>query len=86
MLDWLYRQQPGKKFNILGCFDGDTLCGYAVTYERRANLAGAVDKPIAGLIRDLKSRGMLDDTVVVWTTEFGRTPTVPDPSRGHRSR
>ncbi|MFL6373722.1 MAG: GNAT family N-acetyltransferase [Pyrinomonadaceae bacterium] len=44
MLDWLYRQQPGKKFNVLGCFDGDTLCGYAVTYERRANLAGAVDK------------------------------------------
>ncbi|MDQ1471926.1 MAG: hypothetical protein QOJ99_3406 [Bryobacterales bacterium] len=51
-------------------------------------LAGAVDKPIAGLIRDLKSRGMLDDTVVVWTTEFGRTPTVPDPSaegRGHHA-
>jgi hypothetical protein len=51
-------------------------------------LAGAVDKPIAGLIRDLKSRGMLDDTIVVWTTEFGRTPTVPDPSaegRGHHA-
>jgi hypothetical protein len=51
-------------------------------------LAPAVDKPIAGLLRDLKSRGMLDDTVVVWTTEFGRTPTVPDPSaegRGHHS-
>jgi hypothetical protein len=51
-------------------------------------LAPAVDKPIAGLLRDLKSRGMLDDTVVVWTTEFGRTPTVPDPSaegRGHHA-
>lgn len=33
-----------------------------------------VDKPIAGLIRDLKSRGMLEDTLVVWTTEFGRMP------------
>jgi len=51
-------------------------------------LAPAVDRPIAGLLRDLKSRGMLDDTVVVWTTEFGRTPTVPDPSaegRGHHA-
>ena len=37
-------------------------------------LARNVDRPIAGLLRDLKSRGMLDDTLVVWTTEFGRTP------------
>jgi len=37
-------------------------------------LARNVDRPIAGLIRDLKQRGMLDDTLVVWTTEFGRTP------------
>lgn len=34
----------------------------------------ATDKPIAGLIRDLKQRGMLDETLVVWTSEFGRTP------------
>ena len=37
-------------------------------------LAKNVDQAIAGLLRDLKSRGMLDDTLVVWTTEFGRTP------------
>ena len=37
-------------------------------------LARNVDRPIAGLIHDLKQRGMLDDTLVVWTTEFGRTP------------
>jgi hypothetical protein len=37
-------------------------------------LAKNVDQPIAGLLRDLKRRGMLDDTLVVWTTEFGRTP------------
>jgi hypothetical protein len=37
-------------------------------------LAKNVDQPIAGLLRDLKSRGMLDETLVVWTTEFGRTP------------
>jgi hypothetical protein len=37
-------------------------------------LAKNVDQPIAGLLRDLKARGMLEETLVVWTTEFGRTP------------
>jgi hypothetical protein len=43
----------------------------------RANHAAncaQVDKPIAALIRDLKQRGMLDETLVVWATEFGRSP------------
>jgi len=39
-----------------------------------APLAKMIDKPIAGLLTDLKRLGMLDDTLVVWTTEFGRTP------------
>lgn len=38
--------------------------------------AREVDRPIAGLLHDLKSRGLLDDTLVVWAGEFGRTPTV----------
>tara|TARA_B100000686_G_scaffold275378_1_gene293910 strand:+ start:18 stop:1370 length:1353 start_codon:yes stop_codon:yes gene_type:complete len=49
-------------------------------------LAPNVDQPIAGLITDLKQRGMLDDTLVVWTTEFGRTPYQVDnnhPGREH---
>ncbi len=37
-------------------------------------LCRAVDKPISGLIRDLKQRGMLDSTLVVWASEFGRSP------------
>jgi hypothetical protein len=37
-------------------------------------LARNVDRAIAGLLKDLKMRGMLDETLVVWTTEFGRTP------------
>ncbi|HUS08600.1 MAG TPA: DUF1501 domain-containing protein, partial [Bryobacteraceae bacterium] len=37
-------------------------------------LCRAVDKPISGLIRDLKQRGMLESTLVVFTSEFGRTP------------
>ncbi len=46
--------------------------------------AKAIDKPIAGLLHDLKRRGLLDDTLVVWTTEFGRTPGQDGPKgRGH---
>lgn len=37
-------------------------------------MAESVDLPIAGLLRDLKARGLDDDTLVIWTTEFGRTP------------
>jgi len=37
-------------------------------------IAKSVDQPIAALIRDLKSRGLFDDTLLIWTTEFGRTP------------
>ncbi|MBX9584650.1 MAG: DUF1501 domain-containing protein [Gemmataceae bacterium] len=36
----------------------------------------ATDKPIAGLLTDLKARGLLDDTLVIWGGEFGRTPTA----------
>ncbi len=36
--------------------------------------AASMDQPVAALLTDLKARGMLDDTLVLWTTEFGRTP------------
>ena len=39
-------------------------------------MARSVDKPIAGLLSDLESRGLLDETLVVWGGEFGRTPTA----------
>jgi len=38
------------------------------------DLCAQADKPIAGLLKDLKRRGLLDETIVVWGTEFGRTP------------
>ncbi len=41
--------------------------------ENHSQHAKAVDKPIAGLLADLKERGLLDSTLVVWTSEFGRT-------------
>ena len=49
----------------------------------RANhrrLARECDQPIAALLKDLKQRGMLDDTLVIWGGEFGRTPTVELPT------
>ncbi|HEY6166847.1 MAG TPA: DUF1501 domain-containing protein, partial [Verrucomicrobiae bacterium] len=36
--------------------------------------AGMADQPIAALLKDLKQRGMLDETMVIWASEFGRTP------------
>ncbi len=39
-----------------------------------SKLCAAVDKPVAGLIKDLKQRGLLEDTLVIWGGEFGRTP------------
>ena len=55
--------------------------GPAKNWDNHANIdtelpymTRQVDKPIAGLIKDLKSRGMLEDTLVIWTTEFGRMP------------
>lgn len=51
--------------------------------ELPANCA-ATDKPIAGLLKDLKSRGLLDETIVLWGGEFGRTPTAEsDNGREH---
>jgi len=46
--------------------------------EAMAKNAGNTDKPIAGLIADLKRRGMLQDTLILWGGEFGRTPHSPD--------
>jgi hypothetical protein len=40
------------------------------------NNCAAVDKPIAGLLKDLKARSLLDETLVIWGGEFGRTPTA----------
>jgi hypothetical protein len=54
----------------------DIRTNYSITARR-------VDKPVAGLLIDLKALGLLDDTIVVWTTEFGRTPCD---RRGERGR
>jgi hypothetical protein len=48
-------------------------------------LAGQLDKPLGALLKDLKQRGMLDETLVIWGGEFGRTPTVELPTPGSNS-
>lgn len=45
-------------------------------FKSLPNKAKQVDQPIAALIRDLKNRGLLEDTLVVWGAEFGRTPML----------
>jgi hypothetical protein len=49
---------------------------------KHAQHARAVDKPIAGLLQDLKQRGLLNDTIVWWSGEFGRTPYAQDNGTG----
>ncbi len=58
-------------------------CTHSYKWDQHGDLrnghtsnAAEVDKPIAGLIQDLKSHGMLEDTLVLWGGEFGRTPTA----------
>ncbi|MEZ6067769.1 MAG: DUF1501 domain-containing protein [Planctomycetaceae bacterium] len=45
-------------------------------------LAGELDKPLGALLKDLKQRGLLDETLVMWGGEFGRTPVVELPTPG----
>ena len=52
--------------------------------DKHTELAAEVDKPIAGLLMDLKQRGLLDETLVIWGAEFGRTPTVQGPAKDGR--
>jgi hypothetical protein len=51
--------------------------------KNHSDLARQVDRPIAGLLRDLKQRGLLEETIVVWGTEFGRTPGAEGDGRDH---
>jgi len=51
--------------------------------SNHTGLAAQVDKPVAGLLKDLKQRGLLDDTLVVFGTEFGRSPGAEGSGRDH---
>ena len=53
--------------------------------ENHLRMAAHTDKPIAGLLKDLKQRGLLDSTLVVWGGEFGRTPEAQGKGRDHNN-
>jgi len=60
--------------------------GHENLKENHDTQAATMDKPIAGLIQDLKNRGMFEDTLLVWNTEFGRSPSTQglnSPGRDH---
>jgi len=69
--------ERGVRFVELTCpqtRDNDRWDQHSSLRKGHEDNARAVDQPIAGLIKDLRSRGMLDDTLVLWAGEFGRTP------------
>lgn len=68
--------ERGVRFIELTCpnVGGDRWDQHNNLASGHANNARAVDQPIAGLLKDLKARGLLDQTLVIWTGEFGRTP------------
>jgi hypothetical protein len=85
----LYGAKPGKASFANNCLLARRLVErgvrvvelYDSDWDHHSNIAGAlpkkcqdVDRPMAALITDLKERGLLDDTLVIWASEFGRTP------------
>ena len=77
--------EKGVRFiQVSHSFKWDSHQNLKTEHERNAR---EVDQPIAALLRDLKSRGLLKDTLVIWGGEFGRTPTAQsggDPGKGGR--
>ena len=59
-----------------GAHNDNNWDAHADLVANHSHHAGNTDKPIAGLIKDLKQRGLLDETLIVWGGEFGRQPTA----------
>ncbi|MCA9063660.1 MAG: DUF1501 domain-containing protein, partial [Planctomycetaceae bacterium] len=68
--------ERGVRFVQLWHGAGQPWDNHAGIEKAHRSLAGQLDGPIAALLTDLKQRGMLDETLVLWGGEFGRTPTV----------
>jgi hypothetical protein len=64
--------EAGVRFVEVSLGNWDTHSGLK---SRLTSLCGQIDKPMGGLLTDLKQRGLLKDTIVMWGGEFGRTPT-----------
>lgn len=68
--------ERGVRFSLVYLSDFGEWDSHSNIKELHARSCGRVDKPLAGLIQDLKRRGLLDETLVVCATEFGRTPAL----------
>jgi hypothetical protein len=66
--------ENGVRFVQLYSGTGSKWDAHSNIEQNHSALCRAVDKPIAGLLKDLKARGLLDSTLVLWGGEFGRTP------------
>lgn len=66
--------ERGVRFIELYCGDTNGWDGHSDVEGNHATLCAQSDRPIAGLIKDLKARGLLDSTLVIWGGEFGRMP------------
>lgn len=71
--------ERGVRFVQVYCGDTNGWDGHSKMDENHTRLSAQSDRPVAGLLKDLKSRGMLDDTLVVWGGEFGRMPMSEGP-------
>jgi len=74
--------ERGVRFVQVWHGDGQPWDSHNKIKDGHGKLAKEADQPIAALLLDLKQRGMLDDTLVIWGGEFGRTPTVELPTPG----
>jgi hypothetical protein len=68
--------ERGVRFVQLWHGAGQPWDNHAELQKNHSKLAAQIDQPVAALIKDLKMRGMLDDTLILFGGEFGRTPTV----------
>jgi uncharacterized protein (DUF1501 family) len=68
--------ERGVRFTLVYLSDYGEWDSHSNIRELHARSCQRVDRPLAGLVRDLKQRGMLDETLVVCATEFGRTPAL----------
>ena len=66
--------ERGVRFVQLYSGTGSKWDSHSGIEKNHASLCRSMDKPVAGLLRDLKQRGLLDETLVIWGGEFGRTP------------
>jgi hypothetical protein len=89
----LARRLLERGVRFVQLFNGGAFGSPRINWDGHENLkenheaqAATMDCPVAGLIQDLKQRGMLEDTLVIWNTEFGRSPAtqgIGSPGRDH---